>query len=317
MKKNILITVVLVILLISCDLNKSEKIGMNPDIIFSGSAGYFQYDYEYPALNGKLAIEQSIFRVGGNQICIYTDLEENGLTFISESIDSRNFITKDIVDIESSTFFYIDYINSKYYCAYANRMDSGIYLMESIDGVTWEFLNNGNALIKPSLDENSIWSIIWNPSFVIDEDNIMHLYIECAPQCVSQSDVGLGYAEINLNDLSVYKYDKHILKGGGNPWIKKIEDVYLLVTGISINGFWGIEAFKTSDFYNLTKLDFSISEDNIHICDPNLTETTDGKLLISYSYDQRYTFFNYAEIEYKDILSEKIFYPRSMKEGKR
>lgn len=251
-------------------------------------------EYETPALGGLNAVENTYIYDGGTLFALY-DLGAagemskgtvNGTTYTGLTSTSQ-------VIASGARFSYIVPFGTGFR-GFVTRNDD-IYLIESEDLVTW---SSGELILSNSPTTSNHRYLQWNASVAYDADGVGHMMIEASPTTTNQEDVRLVYLQSPNGSTSfseVSGVDDVI--GGGNAWISHIPGKGLLCIHGSIYGenglFWRIRASVlptgASQWRQAPLTVFDIAKANIHVADPHLIETADGRVLLSLSYNQNST----------------------------
>jgi len=198
--------------------------------------------------------------------------------------------------------------------------DNAIYVYESVNGYDYIPFNSGNPILTKSTDKTSIWYNIWNVGVVIDDNNIMHVLVECGPEEIGQEKVCLSYVQCAFNNdmnLDVVKTEDIFISGGGNPYLYYDAETreIMIIYGMLNNSFndlnaahwWVASAIYSIDSKTLTRTDEKLSFGNpdIHVCDPHLAEFVDTtgtvKTMLIFSYDQNTVYSMIVDSSLKDI----------------
>jgi len=304
-----IIVVMLLLLLTGCGIvgDKSVKRDkmLDPNIQFIGEASAYNQGLSnkvQPAFGGDHIIEVSTINEG-DYLSLFCDVGAKGNLNYGYTTNNRDFYVDGMASMDRR-FSYIFKHNSIYYMAYcAEGSGMDIFLMKSIDSVNWEYLNEGNPILTKSEDINSIYYYLWNVAITIDNNDVWHLFVESAPKVINnynllQGGVGLAYSTATLSgdliEFDTNRQASQLVPFGGNPWAEYKDGKIELIYGSTERGHWSIKA-GIFDMTTFTESDFEIYEPGVHICDPHLVETTDGRKMLSYSYAQLYTFFAYKE----------------------
>ena len=275
--------------------------------------------------------ETSIIEHDNALLNIYDEGFNGSLTFgISNSTDFYQKITSSVRCNIDVRFPYTIYYERKYYTfgwQYKNNyLESyNIYIWSSDDGIHWIQGNNNNPVLSASEDKNSIWHFIWNVAVAIDDKGVFNIVAECSPDGENQKGVGLGYSyasyENGVLDFNKNRSEKHIVKGGGNPFLyySKKYQTFLILHGIAYtkwNLFTGDYWWITASFYNKKKDEwetdpefFAFGKEGIHVCDPHAAEVIINKTTytrIVFSYNQTCLYSIYLKISLDELLYKMI-----------
>ncbi len=180
------------------------------------------------------------------------------------------------------------------------NVDGSVYLWKSLDlGLTWTKINGGRPVLTRSDDRTSIYHQLWNVAVDIADDGTWHLLVESSDSTPDQREVGLAYSHGRLVDDEISFDDNrstdHVIKGGGNPWIKHIPGLGLLAIhgqaytptrGFGTEWYITASSIGSSETNWTTHLDrFLVGTKGVHVCDPHLVEHG-GDLLLSLSFGQ-------------------------------
>ncbi|MBN8541870.1 MAG: hypothetical protein J0L82_15875 [Deltaproteobacteria bacterium] len=254
-------------------------------------------EIEDHVFKNRSVVETSLVNVDGNLIAFY-DHEWTGKMF-RVPLQSTYFETvSPHLVIDSARFPYT--INQGGTLFNFASVDGNVYLWKSFDlGLTWTKINGGRPVLTRSDDRTSIYHHLWNVAVDIADDGTWHLLVESSDSTPDQREVGLAYSYARLVDDEISfdenRSEGHVVKGGGNPWIKHIPGVGLLaVHGQVYSPFkgFGSEWYITASTIALGETTWTTHKDKfiigtkgVHVCDPHLVEQ-DGALLLTLSFGQ-------------------------------
>lgn len=251
-------------------------------------------EHETPALNGLNAVENTYIYDGGTLFTLYdlgaagemskgtiNGTTYKGLTSISQVIES------------GARFSYIVPWGAGFR-GFVTR-DFDIYLIESDDLVTW---TSGSSILARSASTSNHRYYQWNAAVAYDTDGVGHMMVEASPTTTNQEDVRLVYLQ-SPNGSTTFSEVSGVddVIGGGNAWLTFIPGKGLLCIHGSVWGdngaFWRIRAstlpIGATQWRQAPLTVFDIAKTNIHVADPHLIETADGRILMSVSYNQNST----------------------------
>lgn len=249
------------------------------------------------AFKNRSVVETSLVNVDGSLIAFY-DHEWTGKMFRVPLQTSLIETVSPHLVIESARFPYT--INQGETLFNFATVNGNVYLWKSLDqGLTWTKINGGRPVLTRADDRTSIYHQLWNVAVDIADDGTWHLLVESSDSTPDQREVGLTYSHAKLIDDEISFDDNrsssHVVKGGGNPWIKHLPGLGLLAVHgqayTPTRGF-GTEWYITASTiapnettWTTHKDKFIVGTKGVHVCDPHLVEFG-GELLLSLSFGQ-------------------------------
>lgn len=266
------------------------------DIELIGEATVFSEIPDH-AFKNRSVVETSLVNIDGSLIAFY-DHEWTGKMFRVPLQTSLIETVSPHLVIESARFPYT--INQGETLFNFATVDGNVYLWKSLDlGLTWTKINSGRPVLTRSDDRTSIYHQLWNVAVDIADDGTWHLLVESSDSTPDQREVGLAYSHARLIDDEISFDDNrsadHVIKGGGNPWIKHLPGLGLLAVhgqaytptrGFGTEWYITASSIGSSETNWTTHLDrFLVGTKGVHVCDPHLVERG-GDLLLSLSFGQ-------------------------------
>lgn len=268
-----------------------------------GSAKQF-YEKTNPALGAGVIVENSVVNFQ-NQILAFYDEGANG-NFTSAELGSfgGDFLNQKFLNIDRRFSYVFDYQGVLYNFFYRNN---SIFLEKSTDGLIWQPMNNGLAVLNSDPNPNSIYHYIWNVGVTVDENGVWHLVVECS-DFRDNGYAGLGYSSAILVgdqiEFDTNKSANFLIQQAGNPYMTYVPGKGLLIVHGRIvlpNENFDSEWYVSATTINLNTNtvtehnDFQIGVRGIHVADPHLVELSNGKILLSLSVNQNSTYFVYSD----------------------
>ncbi|MBN8540735.1 MAG: hypothetical protein J0L82_10150 [Deltaproteobacteria bacterium] len=270
------------------------------DIELIGEASVFSEIPDH-AFKNRSVVETSLVNVDGSLLAFY-DHEWTGKMFrVPLQTTLLETVSPHLV-IESARFPYT--ISQGETLFNFATVDGNVYLWKSLDlGLTWMKINGGRPVLRRSEDRSSIYHQLWNVAVDIADDGTWHLLVESSDSTPDQREVGLAYSHARLVDDEI-SFDEnrseiHVVKGGGNPWIKHIPGKGIFAIhgqAYTPNKGFGTEWYITASTISAglnpggttwtTHTDkFIVGTKGVHVCDPHIVEI-DGNLILSLSFGQ-------------------------------
>ncbi|MCP3684523.1 MAG: hypothetical protein GY861_17800 [bacterium] len=265
--------------------------------------------------NGIFAVENSYVYHNDNLVSLY-DLNASGeMTLVNVGDDLKSYANEQSVLKQGARFSYV-FEHDGIYKNFVTRA-SKIHLLTSTDLVNW---NEEGIVLDNDANRNSYRHQQWNAAVTYDQTGKAHMLLESGSSVGNQADVRLVYftAPSGTNNFTEELTVEHV-QGGGNAWIQHIPGKGLLSVHGSVHGengeFWRIRASILPDgeaqWITAPINAFDIVLPGIHIADPHLIETKDGKILMSLSYDQvsSVTYLSRSDMTFAtlfDLISESL-----------
>lgn len=279
---------------------------------YEGNAKLLIQRNNLPDMDNKYIIEFSLLNNNGTLEAYYSicNNQEDGsdALYRAQSYNAKDFFNKRKV-MDGVIYPYTIIKNGVYYMAYNSgdgANNSNIYLAKSLDGFNWKIINNGKPIIFKSNDPNNIYYQLWNPAFTIDNNNVIHLYLECQEQGTNQDKTGLAYAYGKLeNDcVTMICTDYKIIPDAACAWVGELSDgnLGILYAAKDASGWWVMKASKLINYTTVSPVDFKIFTPGVHICDPHVVKINEGSYMLSLSYDQKFTKFLYLNGAIEDLF---------------
>jgi hypothetical protein len=286
------------------------------DISLYGSAKEAFYEVDSKAaFNSQIVIENSFVNFN-NKILAFYDLKATG-SFVLANVDSNGNSTEGSLIANNRRFSYVLNHNNILYSFF--NQGGYIFVERSYDAINWEILNNGNPVLSSEADPNSIFHYIWNVGVTVDDNEVWHMFIESSDyRDNAYANITYSNAMFNGNniDFNINKSRVPLIEHAGNPYATFVKGKgVLLIYGKLLSPIqdlgeeWYIKAgvFDVNTHMAREKTDFTIGKAKMHICDPHMVQTLDGRLMLSYSYNQIYTHLLYSNktvFELFDLLAK-------------
>lgn len=300
MKKLLLIISLLVN--VACDKGASLE-------LYGVAKTSFQIN-EAPAFSGAEVIENSYVYQGNDLKVVYDYGAVGEMSVATIGASLLGFHSPKQVLKSNARFSYVIEHNGVYK-NFVTR-SSKVHLLTSTDLINW----TEEGIILNNV-EGSYRHQQWNASVAYDSRGKGFMLVESGSGTLGQGDVRLTHLEAAANTNNFLEVSTPPILGGGNAWVTSIEGRGLLAIYGSIGGesgnHWRIRMsilpIGASEWVEAPLSLFDISAKDIHVADPHLIETKDGRILMSFSFDQAVT----MTLISKDKLSFAKLYDRNFK----
>jgi hypothetical protein len=268
-----------------------------PKPILTGMAELF-IPHEAEALRGTFAVENSYVLRNGQIVALYDHEASGNMRLAGLDAEYSGALADQLVISDAARFSYV-IEHQGGYLNFVTRA-SKVHMLSSSDLITW---HEQGMVLDNDASPSALNHQQWNAAVAYDSTDTGHMLVESGSAMAGQGDVRLRYYQTSpgLQDFSLTSVPDII--GGGNAWVTYIEGQGLLAIYGAIDGgngpHWIIRAAilpnGDSAWQELPREAFSIAVPGMHIADPHLIETPDGRVLLSVSYDQQYTWTYISE----------------------